>query len=124
MLTLKHFIDRPSWAAAAGYDFNYMDCMSFTATLYDLAFSSLWNSARDFPYTEVRELPFVLVTVISAVISIFVWPLIFWIAAFPVWLYCRLMRRRYQFGGHMTETAKNNIEVWKRQCEKKWRKKR
>lgn len=31
MLTLRHFIDRPARAAAASYEFNYLDCMAYTA---------------------------------------------------------------------------------------------
>ncbi|MEL3300573.1 hypothetical protein R9R02_01410, partial [Escherichia coli] len=27
-ITFKHFQDNPTWAAAAGYDFNYFDCLS------------------------------------------------------------------------------------------------
>nr|WP_244426770.1 hypothetical protein [Escherichia coli] len=58
MMTLKHFLDRPLWAAAAGYDFNYMDCMSYTANAYDHSFSLLFNSLRILPETEVGELLF------------------------------------------------------------------
>lgn len=55
MMTLKHFLDRPLWAAAAGYDFNYMDCMSYTANAYDHSFSLLLNSLRILPQTEVES---------------------------------------------------------------------
>ncbi len=56
MMTFKHFLDRPLWAAAAGYDFNYMDCMSYAANAYDHSFILLLNSLKILPETEVGEL--------------------------------------------------------------------
>ncbi|HFZ1111772.1 hypothetical protein [Citrobacter koseri] len=121
MLTLKHFIDRPTWAAAAGYNFNYLDCMAYTADLYRLIFSALRDVFRDFLSTEVREIPLMLAVITAAISGVFVWPFIFWIVAIPVWLKCRRMRSSYQFGGAMTETAEINLKRWQRECEKKWR---
>lgn len=121
MLTLKHFIDRPTWVAAAGYDFNYLDCMAYTAGLYDLIFSALREAILDIPDTTVRELSFSSAIIGVTICGIFVWPFIFWIVAIPVWLKCKRMRRRYQFGNAMTEIARNNLELWQRECEKKWR---
>lgn len=80
MLTLKHFLNRPTWAAAAGYDFNYLDCMAFTADKYDAVFSALADVCYELPSTEVRDLPLMLVVLIAALAGIVVWPLIFWIA--------------------------------------------
>lgn len=120
-LTLKHFIDRPAWAAAAGYDFCFLDCMAYTANLYLLIFSALRDVCENFLDTEVRELPLVLVVMIVSVCGVIVWPLIFWPAAIPVWLYCKSNRRRYHFGNAMTGIAKKNLERWQYECEKKWR---
>ena len=105
MMTLKHFLDRPLWAAAAGYDFNYMDCMSYTANAYDHSFSLLFNSLRILLETEVGELHF-------------------WLVAVVVWFKCKTYRRKYFLGDGMTDIAKMNIEKWTKECEKKWRKKK
>lgn len=123
MLTLRHFIDRPTWAAAAGYEFSYLDCMAYTAELYGLMFSALRNAGTDFLDTSVRDLPVVLAAVIAALCGVFIWPLIFWLVAIPVWLKCKSMRRRYQSGDAMTEIAKGNLERWQRECARKWRRK-
>ncbi|EOE3543557.1 hypothetical protein ACQR8F_00080 [Klebsiella pneumoniae] len=120
MLTLKHFMDRPTWAAAAGYQFNYFDCMAHTANLYGNVFAALRDVCVGFPDTEVRELPGVIIVLIAAIAGIIVWPLIFWVVAIQVWLKCRRMRRRYHFGGDMTNVAKNNLAVWMRNCDRKW----
>lgn len=121
MLTLRHFIDRPTWAAAAGYEFNYLDCMAYTADFYGLMFSALRNAGSDFLDTSVRDLPIVLLAVIAALCGVFAWPLIFWLVAIPVWMKCKSMRRRYQFGGAMTEIARGNLEQWQRECARKWK---
>ncbi|MEG6249524.1 hypothetical protein UXO05_02785 [Enterobacter ludwigii] len=121
MLTLRHFIDCPTWAAAAGYEFNYLDCMAYTADLYGLAFSVLRCAASNFLGTEVHELPFVLMNIVGAICAVIFWPLIFWLVAIPVWLKCKSMRRRYQFGEAMTEIARGNLEQWQRECARKWR---
>lgn len=121
MLTLRHFIDRPTWAAAAGYEFNYLDCMAYTADFYGLTFSALRNAGSDFLDTSVRDLPIVLVAVISALCGVFVWPLIFWLVAIPIWMKCKSMRRRYHFGDAMTEIARGNLEQWQRECARKWK---
>ena len=120
MLTLKHFMYRPTWAAAAGYQFNYFDCMAHTANLYGNVFAALRDVYVGFPDTEVRELPGVIIVLIAAIAGIIVWPLIFWVVAIQVWLKCRRMRRRYHFGDDMTDVAKNNLAVWMRNCDRKW----
>ncbi|MGJ3447074.1 hypothetical protein [Enterobacter sp. PTB] len=121
MLTLRHFIDRPTWAAAAGYEFNYLDCMAYTADFYGLMFSTLRDAGSDFLDTSVRDLPIALVAVIAALCGVFVWPLIFWLVAIPVWMKCKSMRRHYQFGGEMTEVAIVNLDHWQHECERKWK---
>lgn len=121
MLTLRHFIDRPTWAAAAGYDFNFIDCMAYAADLYGNMFIALKDVCRDFLDTEVRELPLMLAIIVAAVSGVFVWPLIFWIVAIPVWFKCKRMRRKYQFEDGMTDIAENNIEQWRLECARKWK---
>lgn len=120
MITFKHFINRPTWAAAAGYDFNFLDCMSFMAIQYDRVFGALLNVCDDFFSTEVREFPLIILVILAAICGVLVWTFIFWIVAVPLWVKCKMMRNKYQFGNSMNDVAKNNIEVWLYRCAKKW----
>ncbi len=125
MMTLKHFLDRPLWAAAAGYDFNYMDCMSYTANAYDYSFSLLLNSLRILPQTEVESFIYGY-WALSRLELVLLYGLLFsgWLVAVVVWFKCKTYRRKYFLGDGMTDIAKMNIEKWTKECEKKWRKKK
>lgn len=118
MLTLKHFLDRPVWAAAAGYDFNYMDCLSYTACRYDQIFSALRDVMVEFPETPVKELPLMLLVVIAACAGVVVWPFIFWIVGIAVWFGCKKYQWKYR--QHTPERVRENLAIWLRECEKKW----
>ncbi|WP_210405523.1 hypothetical protein [Leclercia sp. W17] len=118
MLTFKHFMNRPTWAAAAGYPFNYFDCMSYTAGMYGGVFVAIRNVFYDFFGTELRELPLVLAVLILASAGIVLWPLIFWVAAIWIWIRCRHHRSKYHLGGGMTEIARKNLNVWKVQLDR------
>lgn len=120
MLTLKHFLDRPKWAAAAGYEFNYIDCMAFTAARYDTFFSLFLDVIYEFPSTEVSELPLWLARFIATVAGIVIWPFIFSIIAFPVWMSCRKYRKKYHFGTGMNDIARKNLSNWLSECNCKW----
>jgi len=119
MLTLQHFLDNPTWAAADGYDFNYFDCMAYTAAQYDGVFLAVRGVVDNFLDTEVRELPFVLLVLFVALIGVVAWPLTFWVTAIWIWLRCRHHRQKYQHGNGMTETARKNLDNWKIQFERK-----
>lgn len=121
MLTLKHFFDRPTWAAAAGYDFNFIDCLSFSAGQYDRIWGALADVCFEFPDTSVRELPLMLVVTIAAITGVIVWPFIFWALAVPLWFKCRRVQKKYQHEGGMSEIASANIKRWKRECERGWK---
>ncbi|MBA7800563.1 hypothetical protein HV170_03380 [Citrobacter freundii] len=113
MLTLKHFLDNPTWAAADGYDFNYFDCMAYTAKRYDDIFSALHGVVDNFLDTEVREIPLVMVVLLLAISGVVIWPLTFWLTAIWVWVRCRYHRQKYQFGNGMTDVARANLDNWK-----------
>lgn len=112
MLTLKHFMDRPTWAAAAGYDFNYLDCMSVTAAFQSQHFSTFVHTLVHFPDVLVIELPVWLLALITSFALAIAWPFIFWLAAIPLWLRCTWMQWKYQDGNGMTEIAKGNLAGW------------
>jgi len=118
MLTLKHFLDNPTWAEADGYAFNYFDCMAFTASQYGGVFLAVRGVAENFLDTEVRELPFVLLVLLAALIWLIVWPLTFWLAAIWIWVRCRHHRRKYHLGSGMTAIARKNLDTWKVQFER------
>lgn len=122
MLTFKHFIDRPTWAAAAGYSFNYFDCMSYTAGMYGGVFVAIRNVFYDFFSTELRELPLVLSVLVLAGAGVVLWPVIFWIPAIWIWIRCRHHRNKYHRGSGMTEAARKNLKVWKSQLDREFRK--
>lgn len=123
MLTLKHFLDKPTWAAAAGYEFNYLDCMAFMADRYSAITSALRDVLCDLPDTTVRDLPLMVLTLIAAASGMVLWPLIFWLVALPLWIRCRQHRRRYHLGADMTEIARRNLDGWLHGCERKWKRK-
>ena len=118
MLTLRHFLDNPTWAAADGYDFNYFDCMAYTARQYDGVFAAIRGVADNFLDTEVRELPFVLAVLLIALLGVIVWPLIFWLTAIWIWIRCRHHRKKYHLGCGMTAIARKNLDTWKVQFER------
>ena len=118
MLTLRHFLDRPTWAAAAGYDFNYLDCLSFSARLYNRVFSALSEVLRDFPETQVKELPLTVLIITAAIAGVIVWPYIFWIVAFLVRRNCLNAREKYK--NDKSERVKQNLAIWIKDCKRKW----
>lgn len=119
MLTLKHFMDRPTWAAAAGYQFNYFDCMSHAACAYDEILATLRGVLVNFPDTTISELPLMALVLIAAIAVVIVWPLMFWVFAFALWLQCKRYQRKYRV--NMNEVARENIQIWIIQCERKWK---
>lgn len=94
MITFKHFLDRPSWAAAAGYDFNIIDSMSYAAQWPNIC-SGCWDVMADIPGIELGEawwkLPLSLLIVIIAVL----YPMFFWAFGLAVWIKCRRHREKY-----------------------------
>ncbi|HEM8556157.1 TPA: hypothetical protein U2Q34_000182 [Citrobacter koseri] len=118
MLTLQHFLDKPTWAAADGYNFNYFDCMAYTAAQYDCVFLAVRRVAENFLDTELRELPFVLLVLFVALIGVIVWPLTFWLTAIWIWLRCKHHRQKYQHGNGMKDIARSNLDNWKRRFER------
>lgn len=112
MLTFKHFMDRPTWAAAAGYEFNYLDCMAVTASYQSEHWSAFLAYLTYFPDVLVKELPLWLLALICNFALVIAWPLIFWLCAVPLWLRCMWMQWKYQSGNGMTDIAKGNLAGW------------
>lgn len=107
MLTLKHFFDRPTWAAA-GYEFNFIDCMSEAANRVDI-FKGIFGVIKEIPDIELREiwkLPFSVFVCILAIL----WPFIYPLVAIRTYFSCKRVAKQYRDG--MPEIVKNNISVW------------
>ena len=119
MLTFKHFQDRPTWAAAAGYDFNIIDCIS-VATKYHSSFIEVFLAMiSEFLDFEVRELPLAILSIIFSGILMVIYPLIFWVVGIALYVICVKDRKRH--AGKLTDIAKKNIEGWLCQFERKQR---
>lgn len=117
MLTLKHFFDRPSWAAAAGYDFNFIDCMSEAANRINV-FQGICQMVADIPHLELREAWYGLPLRIVLIPVALSWPLIFWVFAIHTYLKCK--RARNEWLGTNDPVVINNIEVWKARCDRRF----
>lgn len=118
MLTLRHFLDRPAWAAAAGYKFNILDCMAYSACLYENVISGLRNVSSAFLDQQVRELPAFLLAWIALLMGAIVWPLTFWLLGIVLWFRCHHFQRKYR--GTDSEIVLKNLRSWQHECEKRW----
>ncbi len=109
MLTFKHFLDRPAWAAAAGYDFNFIDCLSYSAQRFGLA--DVLDLLEDTGEIELRQILWKLPVNAFAMTILLAWPLIFWIQSITVYFKCRFTKRNYA-GSKRTERVEINLRNW------------
>ncbi|EOU3128662.1 hypothetical protein ACNVFK_004286 [Yersinia enterocolitica] len=119
MLTFKHFRDRLMWAAAAGYNFNVMDCFSVSACRYGSVFSGLWDRILDFPDIEVREAPLQIICILAGMIGIVIYPFLFWFLG--IWLYVQCKKEKAEYSNNMTDIAEVQIARWLNECERKFK---
>lgn len=119
MLTFKHFCDRPTWAAVAGYNFNIMDCLSVSASRYGSVFSVLWDLILDFPDIEVREAPLQIISILAGIICIVIYPFLFWLLG--IWLYIQCKNEKAKYSNNMTVLAEVQIERWLNECKRKFK---
>lgn len=109
MLTFKHFLDRPAWAAAAGYEFNLSDCLSYSAQKFGLA--DVLDLLEDTGEIELRQIFWKLPVNVLAMAVLLSWPLIFWIHSITVYFKCRFTKRNYA-GSKRTERVEINLRNW------------
>lgn len=109
MITFKHFLDRPSWAAAAGYDFNYFDCLSYSAQRF--RFVDVLELLDETGDIELREVIWKLPINILALTILIAWPLIYWVSSIPLYVKCRLVKRKYA-GNKRPERVEINLRNW------------
>lgn len=110
MLTFEHFCDRPTWAAAAGYKFNIIDCLSEAMVRVELI-SGIKQILMEIPDMELREAWYKLPLSLLVIVLALAWPLIFWI--FGVVTYVRCTKAKNKYRGTNDEIVLKNIRVWK-----------
>lgn len=117
MLMFEHFCDRPTWAAAAGYEFNIIDCLSYSAVTVDM--SDIKDLLIEIPDIELRSLLWDLPLKLLTLTAIITWPLTFWIAGLMIYIRCRKHRRKY--AGSENERVQINIRNWLGEFERQQR---
>ncbi len=108
MLTLKHFFDRPTWAAAAGYNFNIIDCMSEAANRIAV-FKGIWGLICETPDIELRHI-WILPLNFAACMLALLWPFIYPVFGLVTYFKCKRVAKKYRT--EMTEVARQNIDEW------------
>lgn len=107
-LTLAHFFDNHHIAAAAGYDFNIIDCMSFAAIR--LSEKGVKREILvDLGRTEVADWRGIVVSLLSLAITC-LWPFFYQIMGAMTYWQCRQSVKRYRFSSDVT--VKRNINRW------------
>lgn len=117
-LTFEHFCDRPTWAAAAGYEFNIIDCLSASACSIDI-FKGIKELVRNIPDIELRSVLWELPLTIIAIPVAMMWPLAFWIVGIASYVKCRRSRRKYLNSDN--ETVQANLRNWRQDCDRRIR---
>lgn len=117
-ITFRHFQDNPYWAAAAGYDFNYFDCLSASTQVMSNVASGAWDEVVALPDTEVRYLPAFTIKVTMATILLAILTFSYPILALVIHMRCKTGREKYK--GPHNSTVTNNMNVWLRRCEWRW----
>lgn len=116
-LTFEHFCDRPTWAAAAGYEFNIIDCLSYSAKKANM--SVIKDVLRGIPDIELRSLLWELPLSLLAIAVIVTWPVTFWAVGLFVYIRCRKNRKKY-FGSE-NERVQINLRNWLNEFERRQR---
>lgn len=118
MLTFKHFCDRPLWAAADGYDFSFMDCLSVAAINIGTSFEAVRNITSGFLDWEVRELIPNLLAVVIITSGAIIYPFTYWIFAIYIYFRCKSFARKYR--DNKSETNLKNLAHWRKSCDRRF----
>lgn len=109
-ITFKHFMDKPSWAAAAGYDFNFIDCISASAQWPFNIGSSLRDDILGIPDAEVRDLPAFMVKLVIGLFILATMVFCYPIFAIAIYIKCKNMRKKYK--DDFSEIVSHNLRAW------------
>lgn len=116
MLTLKHFFDRPTWAAAAGYDFNFIDCMSEAINRLAIT-KGVVSLIKEIPDIELRSAAWALPLSLACILIAMLWPFLYPILAIHTYVKCKFYAKKYRT--QKPERVATNIAVWLRDFEDK-----
>lgn len=109
MVTFKHFCDRPTWAVAAGYKFNFIDCLSQAMVRMNIC-TGIKDVLLEIPDLELREAWYKLPISLLAIFIALTWPLTFWI--FGIITYARCIHAKKKYAGVNSEIFLNNLRSW------------
>ncbi|WP_051870553.1 hypothetical protein [Xenorhabdus bovienii] len=118
MITFRHFLDRPIWAAVAGYDFNIIDCLSVAGCRYFSVPMNIWDELLDL---EIRQMVAVIMIALSGLFFVFIYPLIFWVFGIGLYFNCKRYIRKYKAG--KPQIVIDNLNKWKSDCDRRFKKK-
>lgn len=109
-ITFTHFMDNPSWAAAAGYDFNFIDCISASVHCTFNIGSNMKDDLLELPDTEVRDLPAFMVKLLIGLFLLWAMLFCYPIFAIAIFIRCKSMRKKYK--DDFNETVSHNLRTW------------
>lgn len=118
MLTFKHFIDKPLWAAADGYKFNIFDCISVAAININIPFNVVKDIVISFPDWEMREAPANLAVLIIVTIGVIIYSLTYWLLGIFVYFNCKRYAKKYR--GSNSEIVLKNLSEWREGCDRRF----
>lgn len=111
-VTFRHFLHRPTWAATAGYDFNFIDCMAYVADSY-----SEYMKTRDWLFwldSEIRELPITLLMLFFMLSIALSTPFLYPFYSIVTYINCKRSKK-----DEITEIVDTNISVWLRDFDRR-----
>lgn len=111
-VTFRHFLHRPTWAATAGYDFNFIDCMAYVADSY-----SEYMKTRDWLFwldSEIRELPMTLLMLFFMLSIALSTPFLYPFYSIVTYINCKRSKK-----DEITEIVDTNISVWLRDFDRR-----
>ncbi|PHM68835.1 hypothetical protein [Xenorhabdus kozodoii] len=118
MITFKHFLDRPLWAAVAGYDFNIIDCLSVAACRCFSIPVNIWDELLDL---EIRQIFSAIIVAAAGLFCVFIYPLIFWVFGIGLYFNCKRYVKKYKTD--KPQIVIDNLNKWKFDCDRRFKKK-
>lgn len=109
-ITFRHFQDNPAWAAAAGYDFNFIDCVSASAQCTANIARNLLDEIAEFPDAEVRYAPIFIIKVFVGSLMLFVMMFAYPLFAVAIFFRCKSVKRKYR--DDYSDTVNHNLRTW------------
>ncbi|MGR7336754.1 hypothetical protein ACU6ZE_10675 [Klebsiella aerogenes] len=109
-ITFRHFQDNPAWAAAAGYDFNFIDCVSASAQCTSNIAKNLLDEIAEFPNAEVRYIPVFIIKLSVGSLLLFTMIFAYPLFALAIFFRCKSMKRKYK--NNYSDIVARNLSTW------------